>query len=166
MGFPVIELKVYWTTWSRKVCRYEDKVSKHWPEFGQNGKEEVTIADVLRHEAGLPTLSEKINIQDCWKENIGNNRVGGVIEREAMRFTDPSKRWRSWMSSLIELMRPDQAGVPRHNKRVHHSGSVPENWTLKAQCWNLPEDGGFRSSRLKHQYRSWWGDTEEDKNSG
>ena len=47
---------------------------------------------MLRHEAGLPTLSEKINIQDCWKENIGNNRVGEVIEREAMRFTDPSKR--------------------------------------------------------------------------
>ena len=92
MKFPVIELKVYRTTWFRKVCRYEDKVCQHWPEFGQNGKEEVTIADVLRHEAGLPTLSEKINIQDCWKENIGNNRVGGVIEREAMRFNDPSKR--------------------------------------------------------------------------
>lgn len=33
---------------------YEDPVCKHWPEFAQNGKEAITIADVLRHEAGLP----------------------------------------------------------------------------------------------------------------
>ena len=79
-------------TWFRKLCCYEDKVSQHWPQFGQSGKEEVTIADVLRHEAGLPTLSEQINIEDCWRENITNNRVGRVIERESRRFTDPRKR--------------------------------------------------------------------------
>lgn len=33
---------------------YDDKVSKYWPEFGKNGKENVTIADVLRHEGGVP----------------------------------------------------------------------------------------------------------------
>lgn len=33
--------------------QFEDKVSKHWPEFGQNGKESTTIADVLRHDGGL-----------------------------------------------------------------------------------------------------------------
>ena len=32
---------------------YNDKVCKHWPEFGNNGKENITIADVLRHDAGL-----------------------------------------------------------------------------------------------------------------
>ena len=31
------------------LFKYEDYVSKHWPEFGQNGKENVKISDVFRH---------------------------------------------------------------------------------------------------------------------
>lgn len=38
----------------RGLLSYSDLVSKHWPEFGVNGKEEVTVADVMRHEAGIP----------------------------------------------------------------------------------------------------------------
>jgi CubicO group peptidase (beta-lactamase class C family) len=38
-------------------------VVKHWPEFGRHGKEELTVADVLRHEAGLPFLSRQLNIE-------------------------------------------------------------------------------------------------------
>jgi len=33
---------------------YEDPVSRHWPEFGQNGKQEITIAQVMSHSAGIP----------------------------------------------------------------------------------------------------------------
>lgn len=33
---------------------FEDRVSKHWPKFGQNGKEEITIAQVMSHRAGIP----------------------------------------------------------------------------------------------------------------
>ena len=32
---------------------YGDLVSKHWPEFSQNGKENIKIEDVFRHESGL-----------------------------------------------------------------------------------------------------------------
>ena len=32
----------------RGLIDYEDKVSKHWPEFAQNGKEHIKICDVLR----------------------------------------------------------------------------------------------------------------------
>lgn len=31
----------------------EDKVAKHLPEFGQNGKEEITVAQLLTHTSGL-----------------------------------------------------------------------------------------------------------------
>lgn len=36
------------------MLSYDDKIITHWPEFGAGGKERVTIADLLRHEAGLP----------------------------------------------------------------------------------------------------------------
>ena len=40
---------------------------KHWPEFGkQAGKEEITVADVMRHECGLPQFDQQLDIQDRW----------------------------------------------------------------------------------------------------
>jgi CubicO group peptidase (beta-lactamase class C family) len=38
----------------RGLFRYEDPVASVWPEFAQNGKGAVTIAQVLSHQAGLP----------------------------------------------------------------------------------------------------------------
>ena len=35
---------------------YTDKISSYWPEFGQNGKENITVADLMRHECGLPVF--------------------------------------------------------------------------------------------------------------
>ncbi len=33
---------------------FNDPVSKHWPEFGQNGKTAITIAHIMSHRAGIP----------------------------------------------------------------------------------------------------------------
>jgi len=33
---------------------FEDPVMKHWPEFGANGKETITIAHIMSHRAGIP----------------------------------------------------------------------------------------------------------------
>ena len=38
------------------IVAYEDKVAKVWPEFAKNGKENVTLQEVLRHEAGLARI--------------------------------------------------------------------------------------------------------------
>ena len=37
----------------RGLIAYEDKVSKYWPEFSKGLKENVTIADLVQHSAGL-----------------------------------------------------------------------------------------------------------------
>lgn len=34
--------------------RFDDPVALHWPEFAANGKETITIAHVLSHQAGIP----------------------------------------------------------------------------------------------------------------
>src|SRR5439155_24388462 len=38
------------------------RVAEVWPEFAQAGKERVTIAQVMSHQAGLPALSEPIEV--------------------------------------------------------------------------------------------------------
>ena len=38
----------------------KEKVTKYWPEYGKNGKEETTIEMVLNHSAGLPALRTEV----------------------------------------------------------------------------------------------------------
>jgi CubicO group peptidase (beta-lactamase class C family) len=40
----------------RKLLSYEAPVAEYWPEFGANGKSDITVHDVLRHRSGLSHL--------------------------------------------------------------------------------------------------------------
>jgi CubicO group peptidase (beta-lactamase class C family) len=48
----------------RGLIRYEDPAASVWPEFAQAGKQNVTIAHVLSHQAGLPGFAEPTSIED------------------------------------------------------------------------------------------------------
>ena len=41
---------------SRGWLNYDERVSKYWPEFAQNGKERITVRQLLGHQAGLFAL--------------------------------------------------------------------------------------------------------------
>jgi len=43
---------------SRGWLDYEDRVSTYWPEFAQNGKERITVRQLLAHQAGLFAINE------------------------------------------------------------------------------------------------------------
>ena len=49
--------------YDRKLFSLDDKVIKYIPEFGVNGKENITIKNLLLHNAGLP----------AWKKFYGRN---------------------------------------------------------------------------------------------
>ena len=38
----------------------KEKVTKYWPEYGKNGKEETTIEMILNHTAGLPAFKTEV----------------------------------------------------------------------------------------------------------
>jgi CubicO group peptidase (beta-lactamase class C family) len=40
------------------TVKYDEKVATYWPEFGQNGKENMLVEDIMRHEAGMPKAPE------------------------------------------------------------------------------------------------------------
>ena len=71
----------------KELFKYEDCVSKHWPEFGQNGKENVKISDVFRHQSGLAWFTEPIpTVKHAWLENIKQNKIGEFIENQKLHF--------------------------------------------------------------------------------
>ncbi len=48
----------------RGQVSYEDRVARHWPEFGQAGKASITLRDVLSHRAGLPQIRPLLDRPD------------------------------------------------------------------------------------------------------
>lgn len=46
---------------SRGWLDYEERVATYWPEFAQQGKEKVTVRQLLAHQAGLFALEEPVD---------------------------------------------------------------------------------------------------------
>ncbi len=101
---------------SKGLLAYDDRITDHWPEFGANGKHGVTIADLMRHEAGLANFDTSLDIEDLFTENIKQNAVGRVIEEHAQTYRDEAvgKReyhalTRGWIVNEV-FRRVDPAG--------------------------------------------------------
>ncbi|CAF1134928.1 unnamed protein product [Rotaria sordida] len=45
---------------------YDAPVAKYWPEFADNGKEDITVAEVLSHRAGLPYVDHQLTADDVY----------------------------------------------------------------------------------------------------
>jgi CubicO group peptidase (beta-lactamase class C family) len=90
---------------------YDERVAAYWPQFAQNGKDQVTVRQLLGHEAGLPVidapldaklLSDYDRLADAvarqrplWKPGDKHGYHGvslGWYEGELIRRVDPQKR--------------------------------------------------------------------------
>lgn len=47
-------------------------VARYWPEFAQNGKQDITVRTVLSHRAGLPTVEAELSFEQmlAWRPVI------------------------------------------------------------------------------------------------
>ena len=73
------------------LLNYEENVSSYWPEFAKNGKENVKLEDVLRHESGLAKFKDHVHKnEDILRENIKRNSIGEVIEKCVLEFPKSS----------------------------------------------------------------------------
>ena len=100
---------------SKGLLSYDDKITQYWPEFGVKGKEGLTVADLMRHEAGLANFDTSIDIEDLFTENIKLNAVGRIIEDHAPTFgaSDTKREYhaltRGWIVNEV-FRRVDPAG--------------------------------------------------------
>lgn len=49
---------------SRGLIDYDEKVATYWPEFAQNGKAEITVRQLLAHQAGLCVIDQPLTLTD------------------------------------------------------------------------------------------------------
>jgi CubicO group peptidase (beta-lactamase class C family) len=96
---------------SRGWLDYEERVCAYWPEFAQNGKERITIRQLLAHQAGLFAFDEPVDrsiVADldrlavvlarqtpAWEPGTRQAYHGitlGYYEGELLRRVDPQHR--------------------------------------------------------------------------
>lgn len=98
------------------LLRYDAKIIDYWPEFGANGKEQLTIAELMRHEAGLANFDSSMELDALLTENIKQNSVGRIIEEHAQSYpsgdssrTEYHAVTRGWIVNEV-FRRVDPAG--------------------------------------------------------
>lgn len=76
----------------RGLLEYGQPISDIWPEFAQGGKGDITIAHLMRHEAGLYLFSRLLEVSELTTENITNGTISSIIEKEIPRHKPGKKR--------------------------------------------------------------------------
>lgn len=63
---------------SRGWLDYDERVAAYWPEFAQNGKEAITVRQLLAHQAGLFAFDEHVD-----RDVVADlDRLAGVMARQ------------------------------------------------------------------------------------
>lgn len=70
----------------QELLDFADPVSAYWPEFVGEGKDTLTVADVMRHEAGLAQLEVSLSAPQLETLALKQNSVGRVLEAQSLRL--------------------------------------------------------------------------------
>ena len=71
---------------------YKEKVVKYWPEFGNKNKQDMTVAEIMKHEAGMSKMNTQISSEELYTENIKKNSIGKIFEDEEALYPAGFKR--------------------------------------------------------------------------
>ena len=114
----------------------ERRVAEFWPEFAQSGKEHITIAQLLSHQAGLAALDRRVDILDYaavidaleklepnWPPGSGHGyhaRTFGFLLDQLVRRITGTTLSEYWRKNLAEPLALDLwIGLPeKENARV------------------------------------------------
>jgi CubicO group peptidase (beta-lactamase class C family) len=137
---------------SRGLFGYDDKVVDHWPEFAAAGKADVTVRQLLGHQAGLCVLTPAPTVRDvadparlsamlaaqkpAWPPGTrhGYHAITlGWYESELIRRTDPARR------TLGRFLADEIAGPMNLDLHIGLPDSVRRDRLAHLHHWSRPE---------------------------
>lgn len=81
---------------SRGLLALDERVCTYWPDFAQNGKQDVTVRQLISHECGLGAIDEA-----CTPDLVGDpERLFSVIAKQKMEWDTPGEHHGYMVSSL------------------------------------------------------------------
>lgn len=66
---------------------YEEKVATYWPAFAKNGKENITVEQLLTHKAGLVLLDRRVHVSE-----LHDFKVMSELLENASPMWEPGKK--------------------------------------------------------------------------
>lgn len=98
----------------RGYLTYATPIAEIWPEFAANGKGNITVEDLLKHESGLQKFDFTVKAADLQRSALkSTNVVGSLIASATSTRGDDPMKWRAyhavtrgWIENEI-LMRMD-----------------------------------------------------------
>lgn len=144
-----------WLIGQSDTVTYESSVSEIWPEFGANGKEAITIAEVASHQAGLPGFDEEID-PEIWLDPPACAAALAACAPMWERGTAHGYHPLSWGYLVGEIARRlDPDGISLGQRLATFTGTNVNNTsasvnTLSADFWiGLPESEHGRCAELR-----------------
>jgi CubicO group peptidase (beta-lactamase class C family) len=165
---------------SRGLFDYDERVVAYWPEFGQRGKEAVTVRQLLAHQAGLfamdrrpdaalvadlDRLAAELAAQEpTWAPGERQAYHGitiGFLEGELLRRVDPEHRsigrwFQEEIADPLELdfyiRLPEE--IPNHRLAVLSRPSLLSGMSTLVK---MPVFGGAVLNRRSRINRALWG---------
>lgn len=142
---------------SQGLLSYDAKVADYWPEFAQGGKGDVTVRQLLAHQAGLPAMTPTPTLRDvadpsrlapmlaaqvpAWPPGTrhGYHAITlGWYQSELIRRTDPGGRTlgRFLADEIAAPLGLDlHIGLPDHVDR--NRVAQLHNWRRSESLWHL-----------------------------
>lgn len=84
---------------SRGWLAFDERVATYWPEFAQNGKEGITVRQLLAHQAGLPALDTRLD-----QEVVADRRRLSAVLARQRPLWEPGTRqgYHAWTLGFYE----------------------------------------------------------------
>ncbi len=80
----------------RGLLDFNAPIADYWPEFAANDKHATTVADLMRHEAGMAAFETSLKPEHLHPEQIQANVIGSIIEQHDQKFRPGSGNEREY----------------------------------------------------------------------
>jgi CubicO group peptidase (beta-lactamase class C family) len=95
---------------SRGWLDYDAPIASYWPEFAQNGKADITVRQLLGHEAGLVFLPEQLTIEKLRDFDY----MAGLLARQRPEWTPGTRHGYHAMSIGFYMQEVIRRVDPKH----------------------------------------------------
>lgn len=65
----------------RGLLDYHEPVAHYWPEFAAHGKDRVTVAEMLSHQAGLYTIDARLSLDEILDDSVIAAALADTVPR-------------------------------------------------------------------------------------
>ena len=153
----VIESLVVAMLVDRGHLRYQQTISELWPEYAAHGKGSTTVAQLMRHEAGLPEFDRILDASDLTTDAIKSGRLSDIIAAQKPVHVPGERRvyhalTRGWI--VNELVRRADPNGRTVGEFVLHEISEPLGLASQLRI-GLPDELHGRVAPLTKRPSGW-----------